>query len=319
MEQIARSLQAMVLVVAASCCYALSTGLTLAAFATLTLTSTGSSTDLVQAAGWLTFVAALLALAATCGAGWGQLLGGSKADAVELGVAAVATLLITIGTLVGATSNGSSSATDVIEAVGVGVWAALLLIRAGRISLTEQAIGAGPRQATLWLAAAGGLFMFAIGSGFTTDITDKGTGIAAGLLQAAGIAALCGAVAVARASGFFPAGPARLTISGLAIVAAGYLAAAVVAAVVFGIGDFTLTRVRVGMSVIAAIQFLGIAVLGWAAWERVRGLAPQAPSSATVTRSVLDAARGSGPVAVAADASGDAVSGATARRLGCPM
>lgn len=61
MEHIIRSLQAMVLVVAAVCCYALSTGLTLAAFATLTLTSAGSSADLAQAAGWLTFVAALLA------------------------------------------------------------------------------------------------------------------------------------------------------------------------------------------------------------------------------------------------------------------
>jgi len=291
MEHIVRSLQAMVLIVAAACCYALSTGLTLAAFATLTLTSAGSSSDLAQAAGWLTFVAALLVLAAACGAGWGQLLEGNTASAAELGVAAAATLLITIGTLVGATSDGSSSATDVLEAVGIGVWAALVLVRAGRLSLAEQAAGARSRQVSLWVAAAGGLFMFAIGSGFTTDITDKGTGIAAGLLQATGIAALCGAVAVARASGFFPASPARVTISGLAIVAAGYLAAAIVAAVVFGIGDFTLTRVRVGMSVIAAIQFLGIAVLGWAAWERVRGLAPQASPSATITRAVLDARR----------------------------
>jgi hypothetical protein len=134
--------------------------------------------------------------------------------------------------------------------------------------------------------------MFAIGSGFTTDITDKGTGIAAGLLQAAGMAALCGAVAIARASGFFRASLARVAISGLAIVAAGYLAAAIVAAVVFGIGDFTLTRVRIGMSVIAAIQLLGIAVLGWAAWARVRGLALQRASSASVPRAVLDARRG---------------------------
>jgi hypothetical protein len=289
MEHIIRSLQAMVLVVAAACCYALSTGLTLAAFATLTLTSAGSSADLAQAAGWLTFVAALLALAAVCAAGWGQLLEGNKADAAELGVAATATLLITIGTLVGATSDGSSSATDVIQAVGIGVWAALVLVQAGRLSLAEQAAGARSRQASLWLAAAGGLFMFAIGSGFTTDITDKGTGVAAGLLQAAGMAALCGAVAIARASGFFRASPARVAISGLAIMAAGYLAAAIVAAVVFGIGDFTLTRVRIGMSVIAAIQLLGIAVLGWAAWARIRGLALQTASSSGVPRAVLDA------------------------------
>jgi hypothetical protein len=150
MEHSIRSLQAMVLVVAAACCYALSTGLTLAAFATLTVTSAGSSADLAQAAGWLMFVAALLALVAVCAAGWGQLLEGNKADAAELGVAAAATLLITIGALVGATSDGSSSATDVIQAVGIGVWAALA---------TCPGWAAVPGRAGRWRSAASGILV----------------------------------------------------------------------------------------------------------------------------------------------------------------
>src|SRR5579875_2501667 len=127
--------------------------------ATLSPSSLGASSDLAQAGRWLQFLAGACALGAACAA-------------VTLGA-----LLLVIGLLVSAASGGSSPAAAVTGAVGIGIWALLVLSRAARASLAEQApagqapAGQAPardaapaavpgsrggrgRQADLWLAAA---------------------------------------------------------------------------------------------------------------------------------------------------------------------
>jgi uncharacterized membrane protein YqjE len=185
----------------------------------------------------------------------------------------------------------------VVSAVGIGVWAMLVLSRAARRSLAEEkaastasagstgntastgnigrAGSAGsaplPRQAMLWLAAAGGLLILAVGYGFTQNVTNSGAGIAAGVLEAVGVAVLLGSIAVARAEGYLHGLATLAVLAGLALLFAAFAAIAIVAAVVFGPG-VTLTGIGVGISIVIGLQLLAGALLGLAAWERLRQL-----------------------------------------------
>jgi hypothetical protein len=168
----------------------------------------------------------------------------------------------------------------VTSAVGIGIWALLVLSRAARASLAEQGPGqaavpgsqGGPgHQADLWLAAAVGLFVLAIGYGFTSAAS-QGAGIAAGILQAVGVAVLAGAMASGRSRGLLRAHPVPGVIAGLVIVAVSFLAAAIVAGLAFS----TLTALGAGLTVVTAVQLAGVVVLGLAAWTRVRELYPSA-------------------------------------------
>jgi hypothetical protein len=188
-----------------------------------------------------------------------------------------------IGLAALAASSGSSPAAAVTEAVGIGVWALLVLSRAARASLAEQGPAHGAvqearnavpgsggrgRQADLWLAAAIGLFALAIGYGFTSAAGNSGTGIAAGLLQAIGVGTLAGALAVARSRQMLNSRPVPVVLTGLALLAISFLAYAVVAGLAFG----TLTALGAGLSVVTAVELAAIVALGLAAWTRVREL-----------------------------------------------
>jgi hypothetical protein len=184
-----------------------------------------------------------------------------------------------IGLAALAASNGSSPAAAVTGAVGIGVWALLVLSRAARVSLAEQGPTQGERsavtgdggrgrQADLWLAAAIGLFVLAIGYGFTSAAGSTGPGIAAGLLQAVGVAALAGSVAVARSRQMLSPRPVPVVLTGLALLAVSFLAYAIVAGLAFG----TLTALGAGLTVVTAVELAAVAALGLAAWTRVREL-----------------------------------------------
>jgi hypothetical protein len=270
MEQIVKSLRPMVLAVVAAVVFVLGTAFLVASDATLTPSSLGASSDLAQAARWLQFLAAACALAAVCLAGWELVLRNEWIGGMEIAAAALGTLLIVIDLLASAASNGSSPAAAVVGAVGIGVWALLVLSRAARTSLAEQGAHAAPRggQAELWLAAAIGLFVLAIGYGFTSAAGSRGPGIAAGLLEAAGLAVLTGALVAARSRGRLGARPVPGVLAGLALLAASFLAGAIVAGLALG----TLTALGAGLAVIAAIELAAFVVLGLAAWTRIREL-----------------------------------------------
>ena len=274
MERIIRSLTPTALLVAGAVIFVLGTGFLVASDATLASSSPGASGDLAQAGRWLQFVAWLCLLGAVCTAGWDAIVRSEWTPGAEIAAAALGTLLLTVGFAAIAASNGSSSAAAVTIAVGIGVWALLVLSRAARVSLTEQSAGhaavpAGGRkhQADLWLAAAIGLFALAIGFGFTAA-SSQGPGIAAGLLQAAGIAAIAWAVVTARSRKMLDARPVAPVLAGLALLAISFLAAAIVAGLAFG----TLTALGAGLTVVTAVELAAVVALGLGAWTRVREL-----------------------------------------------
>ena len=279
MEHITKSLTPVALLVAAAVVFVLGTAFLLASDATLA-SSLGASSDLAQAGRWIQFLAGAGAMAAVCTAGWEVVLHSEWAAGAEIAAAALGTLLLMIGLLAAAASNGSSTAGPVTTAVGIGIWALLVLSRAARASLAEQGParaavpggqGAPGHQADLWLVAAVGLFVLAIGYGFTSAASE-GAGIAAGILQAVGVAVLAGAMASARSRGLLHAHPVPGVIAGLVILAVSFLAAAIVA----GLSFRTLTALGAGLTVVTAAQLAGVVALGLAAWTRVRELYPSA-------------------------------------------
>ena len=270
MERIIRSLSPAALLVAGAVVFALGSAFVLASDATLSASSPGASSDLAQAGRWFQFIAVACLLGAVCTAGWEATMRSAWVDAAEIAVAAVGTLLLTIGQGASA-ANAGSPAAPVCGAVGVGVWALLVLSRAARVALAEQgtAQGAGRRQGDLWLAAAIGLFVLAIGYGFTAG-GSSGTRIAAGLLQAVGVAVLSGALVAARSRGMLGSRAVPLVLIGLALLALSFLAAAIVAGLDFG----TLGALSASLTIVDAVELAAIVILGFAAWTQVRALYP---------------------------------------------
>ncbi len=293
MEHIVKSLAPVAILVAGAVVFVLGTAFLIASDAMLSPSSLGASSDLAQAGRWLQFLAGACALAAVCTAGWELIVRSEWAAGVEMAAAALGTLLLAIGLVSSAASNGSSPAGPVTGAVGIGVWALLVLSQAARASLAEQdpaheagqglAPGSAPGsrtaapggeaahrhqgQAGLWLAAAIGLFILAIGYG-ATSASGRGPGIAAGLLEAAGIAMLAGSIAAARSRGLLRSRPVPGVLTGLALLAVSFLAAAIVAGLALG----TLPALGAGLAVATAVELAGVAALGLAAWTRLRGL-----------------------------------------------
>jgi hypothetical protein len=274
-EYIIRSLKPVALLVAGAVVFVLGVAFVLASDATLPSSYLGASGDLAQAGRWLEFLGGACALGAVCLAGWELILRSEWIAGAEIAAAALGTLLLVVGLLASAASNGSSAAAPVTGAVGIGIWALLVLSRAARISLAEQgpahrqgSQGGRASQAELWLAAAVGLFVLAIGYGFSSAASSRGPGIAAGLLEAIGIAVLAGTVAAARSRGLLASHPVPAVLAGLALLAVSFLAAAIVAGLAFG----TLTALGAGLTVVTAVELAGIVALGVGAWTRVREL-----------------------------------------------
>jgi hypothetical protein len=286
-DYITKSLTAMSLAVAAAFFFAVGTACGVGAWASLTLSNTGTFTDLGHATNWLQFVAGLAAVALVCAAGWELVLRRDWKDVWEVSGGAVGALLIAIGLLIAATSDGDSSASNIVAAVGIGVWFLLVLVRAARSSLAEQRpdgeSASRPGEAKLWLFAAVGLFILAIGRGFNPGIDEKGVAIAAGVLMAAGTAVLFGALVAARLGTFLTSRTVPVLLAGLIVAAAGFAAYAVVAGLVFGpdvvFTDFT--GLRVGLSIVQTIILVAVALLGVSAWMRIRELVSTSPRHGT--------------------------------------
>ncbi|MGH9122246.1 MAG: hypothetical protein ACRDYC_09940 [Acidimicrobiales bacterium] len=286
MNAIVRSRNAMMLVAAAAALYAVGTLCALIAYATLTPSDVGSTfADLGHTSDWLHFAGAFVAFAAVCVCAWENMAARDKEVLGELPGAGLGTLLIAIGALIGAVSASAATASGIVAAIGVGAWALLALGRAARYNLADQkAPGTGAALVPLWLVAAGGLALLAVGTGINIDVTDQGTGIASGILEALGVGLVAAALFEARSKGMLRSRPTWIAVEGLAATTLGFLAATVVAAVVFKPNP-SLTGVRVGLAITYALLALGLAVLALAAWMRVgelvaRGGGQGPPSSA---------------------------------------
>ena len=330
MERITRSLTTAALLVTGVVVFALGTAFALASDAALSASSTTGSSDLGQAARWLQFLGVACLLGAVCTAGWDAIVRSDWVDGAELAAAALGTLLLTIGEVTFAASNGDSSSATVASAVGIGIWALLALSRAARVSLTEQGpaygagnhgignhgigdhgagnhgaaapggadygavpttgglgtpvrapgtssaipgLGARAGRADLWLIAAVGLFVLAIGYGLGSAADSTGSAVAADLLQAIGVGLLAWSLVNARARQQLNSHPVPVVIVGLALLALSLVAYGVVAGASFS----SLGALGAGLTVATAIYLAGVVALGWAAWTRVRELSvPQA-------------------------------------------
>ena len=269
LEHIIKSLKPVALLVAAAVVFVFGTAFLLASDATLPSSSLGASSDLAQAGRWLQFLGVACALGAVCLAGWELILRSAWIAGAEIAAAALGTMLLTIGLLASAATNGSSPAAPVMGAVGVGMWALLVLSRAARVSLAEQGPAPGGRghQADLWLAAAIGLFVLAIGYGLTSAGA-TGPEVAAGVLVAAGVALLAGSVGIARSRRMLESRPVPGVLIGLALLAISFLAYAIVAGLAFS----TPAGLGAGLTIVTAVELAAVVALGLAAWTRLREL-----------------------------------------------
>ena len=112
------------------------------------------------------------------------------------------------------------------------------------------------------------MFVLSIGYGFTSAAGSQGPGIAAGLLQAIGVAVLAGTVVAARSRQLLNSRPVPVVLAGLALLTLSFLAAAVVAGLALG----TLAALATGLTVVTAVELAAFVALGLAAWTQVRAV-----------------------------------------------
>ena len=268
MEHIVKALRPVAVLVAGIVVFVLGTAFVLAADATLASAS-GTSGAFADAGRWLQFLGAGGALGAVCLAGWAAVTRSAWVAAAEIAAVALGALLLTVGFLASAASSGGSSAAPVAGAVGIGLWALLVLSRAARANLAEQASsGAAAIQSDLWLGAAGGLFVLAIGYGITAAAGSAGAGVAGGVLEAIGAGALTWAIVTARTRRLLDSKPVSSVLAGLVLLAASFLAGAIVAGLAFS----TVSALSIALTVVTAVELAAIVALGLAAWTRVAEL-----------------------------------------------
>ena len=296
MEHITQSRTAMTLAVLGALLFALGDVLAVVAYAILSPGHVGTYTALGHGADWLRFSGAVVVLAAVAAAGWELVLQGRVSGAIEVGVAAVGTLLVAVGALIAAASTRSQTAADVVAAIGIAVWSFLVLSRAARRSLSEQNLEPGrPAQAPIWLGAAMGLLILAVGAGLPTSINNRGQSVASGVLMAVGIGILAGALLVARSDRLLLTRPIPVLLLGLGILTVAFLADAIVAGIVFG-PNGTLTGLRIGVSLATAIEAAGVIVLALAAWLRLGDLVRARGGTVAPAFSAQPSFPASGPV-----------------------
>jgi hypothetical protein len=79
---------------------------------------------------------------------------------------------------------------------------------------------------------------------------------------------LAGSIAAARSRGRLRTRPVPSALTGLALLAVSFLAAAVVAGLAFG----SLSALGAALAIVTAVELAGVAALGLAAWTRLREL-----------------------------------------------
>ncbi|HUC38258.1 MAG TPA: DUF2510 domain-containing protein [Acidimicrobiales bacterium] len=267
---------AMVLGTVASALWALGSVLDGLAYAVLSSPGDLTTTDHLATAGaWLSFVSGLVLLCAVVYVAWGLLAQRRWQQMWEAAAAGLATLVFAIGLLVAATqATNVSEAANVVAAVGVGGWAALLVVGAARRALSEQASPGVQRQAGLRLAAAGSLIVAAIGFGLPNASLDDATlAVANAVVFVAAFAALVTVLSIARARGLLVTRQFQFLALGLWVLVAGEVVRCVASGIVFGPPPYSVTSIRVGLSLPAFVGAVGFVVLGWAALGRVGELA----------------------------------------------
>jgi zinc-ribbon domain len=243
----------------------------LAGLASATLTMPASD-NMLTAALWVDFLSTLAGFLAVSVAAWHLVLMRGWPEVLELGGAALASLLVTIGALVTAASGPDRfGAGPVVTAVGIGGWALLTLANAGKWSIREQTVPARG-QSDLWLIATIALTVLAVGTGLTSASGGgRGIPIARSVIVVVGFVLLTASLTLARRRGFVSGRGVQTMLAGLVASAA----AAVVAAVGYGFAfspSPSLTTARLGLSLPKFAQLIAWPILGIAAFQRLAQL-----------------------------------------------
>jgi hypothetical protein len=220
------------------------------AYLALTPSNLGVVSDLSHSSDWIRFIAGIIALVAVVAAGKQVYQQGENVrDAV---VTVIAALLIVLGLLVEAAAGETLTATGVITGLGIAVASVPVFAR------DERAAGAG-------------IVLLAIGYAMSANASSTSVAVTAGLLEAAGAAAITFSVAaLVHPGGYLRAAPGkplwlRTLMAGLMLLFIGFITQAFVSGVIYS-GNASLTAIRTGPAVAYALQFLGFAMLGAAAW-----------------------------------------------------
>jgi hypothetical protein len=232
----------------------------------------GTTRDLLITGNWMKAAGAVSVLVALGVVAWKLILRSQGAEFWEVTAATVSTLLFTIGRLIAASQTMTSpESANVLVAIGIGGWAIILAVRAGRCSLRQHAIPTTPRTAGLWLATSIAALLLAISTGLpVASVTEQGLELATVILNLAGFVILVGTLTVARTKGFINWNQ-RQFMAGLWFLVAGAASEVVVAAVVYGPSQSP-TSIRIAVSTVSALGALAYFLLALAAWGRAMTL-----------------------------------------------
>lgn len=276
MVELVRNRQALVLGTVAASLWALA--LLLAGLAAATLSPAGAGTygNLLKAAGWLDMVAGLAVLVATGWLTWKAFVLQRFETAWEVGAAALSSLVLTIGLLVQAVdSPNPSNSGYVVSAVGLGGWAALLLVRAARRSIHEQQDPALARRARFGVGAAGAVAVIAVALGLPSpSLTDATLAVAGNVIYAAGFAVLAVVLSAANARGVIAPKQFTALAAGVWTLAVASMVQAVSDGVVYGPPPTSVSSLRF-LSIGAFIELCGFGALAWAAFSHISDAAPE--------------------------------------------
>ncbi len=249
-------------------------------YALLSYSGSGASNGLYRGDLWVSFVGLAVIVVGIASVGWSAFLGQRWLELGDVGAAAVATLLIAVGVLVLAAGSGTTlggGTGNVVEAIGIGLWALLLAYRAGRSSVAEHKEPAGNAgQADIWGVAAVAVLALAVGTGLSgSQSASRTPQVVAYAFLAVGFGALVTCLSIARTRGVLSIPGFPNVAGGLWLLALFSLGSAIAVGVVLG-PNGTLTGARVGMSIPQFIAAAGAGLLGLAALQRMTPLATAA-------------------------------------------
>lgn len=282
MLDIVRSREAMVMATVAAVLWALGSALGGLAYAVFNPSGNfTTSNNLITASAWLIFVSGLVALGAVCFVAWHLFVTRQWTRMWEANAAALATLIFVIGLLIAATqATDVSTAADVVAAVGVGGWCALVVVGAARRALLEQETAVAQHQAPIRLGGAASVLLLAIAIGLpNASLEDATLAVTNAAIFAIAFAGLVVVLAIARGRRFIITRRFVVLAVGLWTLAAAGVVRAVCDGIVFGPPPHSVLSIRLGLSVPSFVEAGAFLILAWAALGRVAELTVRIPTT----------------------------------------
>jgi hypothetical protein len=254
------------------------------AYVVVTASGTSTSQDFATAGNWVLFAGFTGAFGAVAKLASAKTHARNSDAARELYGATVATLLLAIGFLISALhSTGPSTAGEILAAVGFGGWCILFAEKAARQAGVERDHSEAPGYSRLFVAVSASLLLIAVGTGLPTPgFGDVAPGVAGQVLTAIGLVGITLVLVAARSRTLLRT--AQTVNLGLVVLALGFLAYGILAAIVLTSTSGSLTTFRLGLSLPMFVISVGFGVLGLSALRRIYEIAPapmSVPGSAT--------------------------------------